>query len=134
MNGPRDTRVCRACSQTTAVIFLFAQTHSIQCSVLAHTLVWTGRGNSTPHLEVLLVMSGPVESICSGFRLCLSMTLKWWLHFRFYPMKQIRSSPAFVFLVMNDCVHSNTLTNQQQDHVGDHAPTKIPWLFYALIG
>lgn len=29
---------------------------------------------------------------------------------------------------MNDCVHSNTPANQQQDHVGDHAPTKIPWL------
>lgn len=139
MNGHRDARARRARSQTTAVIFLFAQTHSIQCSVLAHALVCTGRGNSTPPS----LFHSPCRGLINGVRpswtyllrfltvapeMCLSMTWKGWIHFRFYPMKQIHGSPAFVFLVMNDCVHSNTPTNQQQEHVGDHAPTKIPWL------
>lgn len=43
MNGRRDTRVWRAGSQTAAVIFLFAQTHSIQCSVFAHRYIGLDR-------------------------------------------------------------------------------------------
>lgn len=101
-------------SETTAVIFLFTQTHhSVFCR-------WSGQAGefhssfslSLP-LELLLMVSGPVECICSSFRLCgprrVSEGLKSGGYILgFSPMKQIRGSPAFVFIVMNDCFHSNT--------------------------
>lgn len=65
--------------------YLLRQT-PLECSVPAHAMVWAGTGNCTPHLsfftprvEVLLMVSGPVECIYSGFwsvapKMCLGVT------------------------------------------------------------
>lgn len=140
-----NTRVCRACSPTAAVIFLFAQTHFIQCCPCTYTGVCSGRRNSTPPFLLRSPCRGLVNNVrpsrvylrrfsTAAPEMCLSATQKRWLRFRFDPVKQVGGSPAFVFLEVNDCVHSHTPTNQRQDHVGDHSPAKLPRPSCALIG